>query len=70
MLNHLCDKHYITNESHQARLMGYIKGTGAYIERGWSGKSKEQARLTAQQATRRWVVKTRQPFSVVDQAEF
>jgi hypothetical protein len=70
MLNHLRDKHHITNESHQARLMGYIKGTGAYIEQGWSGESKEQARLTAQQATRRWVVKTRQPFSVVDQAEF
>jgi hypothetical protein len=47
MLNHFCDKHHITNESHQARLIGYIKGTGAYIERGWSKESKEQARLTA-----------------------
>lgn len=38
---------------------------------GWSGTTKiQQHRLTARQATRRWFVKTRQPFSVVESTEF
>jgi len=50
--------------------MGYSPG-GIYSENDiWSGKPKRQARLTDKQATRRWVVKTRQSFSVVEGSEF
>jgi hypothetical protein len=70
MINHL-RKHQITEASHNARKLGYSHGTGAYTENDtWSRGKKHQARLTAKEATRRWVVKTRQPFSVVDRKEF
>ena len=51
--------------------MGYLYGPGTYTEADpWSSKLKTQARLSASEATRQWVVKTRQPFSVVDGKEF
>lgn len=71
MGTHLKISHHITAESHQRRLMGYSNRTGTFTENdAWRGEPKHQARLSASEATRRWVVKTRQPFSVVDTPEF
>lgn len=66
-------KHGITKETHFARINGYGKGSdgGEYTEGdAWSGASKQRARLTARQATRRWFVKSRQPFTVVEEKSF
>ena len=70
MNTHIQLKHHITSNSHKARLLGYTQGPGEYTENSWTGEKKNQARLSAKEATRRWVVKTRQPFSVVDRKEF
>jgi hypothetical protein len=72
MVNHL-KVHKITADSHTMRLHGYSEaiGGGDYTELdGWSGKSRPRARLTAKEATRRWFVKTRQPFSQIESDEF
>jgi hypothetical protein len=46
-------------------------GGGDYTELdSWSGQAKSSARLTAKDVTRRWFVKTRQPFSAVGTHEF
>jgi hypothetical protein len=65
--------HGITKNSHFARIHGYSDGIGGgdYTELdGWSGKPMRRARLTARESTRRWFVKTRQPFSTVETKEF
>ncbi len=72
MGNHL--KLYgVTQNSHFLRLHGYSEaiGGGDYTElNAWSGKPKPRARLSTHEATQRWFVKTRQPFSVVETNEF
>ena len=72
MGNHL-KLHGITQNSHFLRIRGYSEaiGGGDYTELdAWSGKPKPRARLSAHEATRRWFVKTRQPFSVVETNKF
>jgi hypothetical protein len=65
--------HSITKESHHARINGYgraISG-GDYTEAdAWSGRPRQRARLTAKESIRRWFVKHRQPFSVVETPAF
>jgi hypothetical protein len=74
MLGHLEKIHHISEKTHKGRLLGYIQGKGenAYSETsGWSGTTKsQQNRLTKREATRRWFVKTRQPFSAIETPEF
>jgi hAT family C-terminal dimerisation region len=64
--------HGITRDTHFARLHGYTKvaSGGSYPELNWSGQSLIQARLTSRQASRRWFIKSRQPFSEVEAVEF
>jgi hypothetical protein len=72
MMKHL-STHQNTEGTHAARLRGYTRGEDreTYTEKeGRSGKTKTQARLTMKEVTRRWVVKARQPFSVVGTDEF
>lgn len=73
MKYHLIKAHQISRETHEGRISGYNRGHGneEYSESGWSGTTKKQQnRLTAREATRRWFVKTRQPFSAVESVEF
>ncbi|KJZ69051.1 hypothetical protein HIM_11562 [Hirsutella minnesotensis 3608] len=65
--------HRITKESHYARINGYGRaiGGGDYTEAdAWSGRPRQRARLTAKESIRRWFVKHRQPFSVVETPAF
>jgi hypothetical protein len=65
--------HGITTDTHFARVHGYSEAIsgGDYTELdAWSGKPKARARLSSKQATRRWFVKTRQPFSTVEDDSF
>ncbi|KAM4055445.1 hypothetical protein HRG_014987 [Hirsutella rhossiliensis] len=65
--------HSITKESHHARINGYGRaiGGGDYTEAdAWSGRPRQRARLTAKESIRRWFVKHRQPFSVVETPAF
>jgi hypothetical protein len=65
--------HKISKQSHFARIHGYQHaiGGGEYTELdAWSGQPKQRARLGARESTRRWFVKARQPFSIVESSEF
>ena len=65
--------HGITKDTHFSRIYGYGGGVsgGDYTELdAWSGRPRQRARLTSREATRRWFVKTRQPFSTVESDEF
>jgi len=63
--------HGITADTHFARTHGYSSSPGGYTETDtWSGREKSRARLTSRQATRRWFVKTRQPFSAIEDNSF
>jgi hypothetical protein len=74
MRDHLSIAHGITKESHEGRIRGYTQGKemGAYTENtSWSSTTKKhQNRLSRKEATRRWFVKTRQPFKAVEAPEF
>lgn len=74
MRDHLMKAHSLTQTTHDGRIAGYHRGQNmlSYSEtNGWSGTTKiQQHRLTARQATRRWFVKNRQPFSAVESTEF
>ena len=72
MSDHL-KTHGITKQTHFARIHGYSTPTsgGNYTELdAWSGKPMPRARLTARESTRRWFVKSRQPFSLVESSDF
>lgn len=77
MIEHL-KKHQITEKSHFARIRGYNIGPGkptykeAENDTGtWSGVgSNGLGRLNKKEATRRWFVKTRQPFRTIEAPEF
>lgn len=65
--------HSITKESHHARINGYGRaiGGGDYTEAdAWSGRPRQRARLTAKESVRRWFVKHRLPFSVIETPAF
>ncbi|OAQ58956.1 hypothetical protein VFPPC_11895 [Pochonia chlamydosporia 170] len=65
--------HSITKESHHARINGYGRaiGGGDYTEAdAWSGRPRQRARLTAKESVRRWFVKHRLPFSIIETPAF
>jgi hypothetical protein len=65
--------HSITKESHHARINGYGRaiGGGGYTEAdAWSGRPRQRARLTAKESVRRWFVKHRLPFSIIETPAF
>jgi hypothetical protein len=76
MLNHLKNAHHITVDTHFARIRGYgITARGGedreYTEGdAWSGRPRQRARLTAREATRRWFIKCRIPFSNIESDDF
>jgi hAT family protein len=73
MVKHLMRAHKITQASHFARLRGYQHGPGNtdYTEvDSWSNTQATRRRLTAREATRRFFVKHRTPFSTVESESF
>jgi hypothetical protein len=70
MIKHL-KQHGVTSEVHYARMRGYEHATGGgdHTELDNWGR-KKPARLTAKEATRRWFVKSRTPFSSVETEDF
>ena len=73
MVKHLMRAHKITQASHFSRLRGYQHGPGNtdYTEVDpWSNTQATRRRLTAREATRRFFVKHRTPFSTVESESF
>ena len=72
MVKHL-KTHGITSDVHFARMNGYSQAIGGRDHTeldSWGGRRPERARLTSREATRRWFVKMRQLFLVVESPEF